>query len=1062
MLGIAISDTTLVTKLPNDPELFYIDRKQFKLSPAHGYSVLNLMRNWQITSAEFDRLIGATLRQVIKAEQYATPHLSSNLEKLRAALGPAKRKPSLKKKRNLKKKPKPTPKPVTRIPYKKIPETEVLEEFPDPLEPFEQKVVDFYAPMMLAEEEKHRQLKVAQVVRRHQGYRGAKDRIKMVDELLELKVPLEEVANLIGITKSHLTRFLRKHGKYLRPEQSPARLAALDLQIQEALPDVVTGRIRVDKLSKELGTTRGRIRRIMEQKGVSLPKLSYPSRKLRASVIRQLNQILPLLAEGKTIYKACEELGAAYPRTCARTIQQALKRLENQGYSPDYLMEHGLPYQRNPYQDEWHDKIEALARENEYPFSNWFDETDRVYLTFQQLTGADQEVFETLRIGNYEITDYRKGLCARPGSKTQQRIGKVLRRLKEKDEQEIREKHARGELYHLSRELKENDRYWDRLLSQFNASNFRSGSNEPLVVVISQCPHDVAKMSTERAWESCMTLRVGSGSAGAHQDAVLQEVESGGLVSYLIRPEDRDIKKPLSRIHIRRFEDRNKRSWAIPEQTVYGEEVEGYLDFLEDWILTNQGPVPPGIYRLQGSPHSDTFDKSMVVTPEDLPTLIEWFRKIGLPEPYSRWVVSREVDDMGFEDEENAEPGEVAFDTKEEAERYLRHAPLNDDTTWREHFIDEDTGDRGYWAELADPDDEEGEFLHPAYSLDEIVVDDRPGMQLQAAMALANLPKNIVPLALIQEIKMFSQEIIGHRKVSLQEVLRRQYPELFTEQEIDTLSKYDYINFLKTLSAAQRQPYLQSVLQRLAHFAEHPSLYLPKCLVCKQPIDPTTVETVICPRGNLLHHASCPQECAQLSFGDATDASNRGHRRYLQETGKISDIFSPAQEFIRPIPEPIIRNLVTAADRTALWGEERARLQSYIVHLLHITKSDTPTVQRFYESLLPEWPYEIPEDKDPHKILYRKHRELNIDNLGVAIGTLGINARQFLPFIQDRIDRLVQDFGPELKDPEYRPSDPSLSEVWRRAGIILEKYLYLQDSIQSGLGRSEKYQFFGH
>ena len=93
------------------------------------------------------------------------------------------------------------------------------------------------------------------------------------------------------------------------------------------------------------------------------------------------------------------------------------------------------------------------------------------------------------------------------------------------------------------------------------------------MIVISQDPHDVAQMSTGRQWTSCMDLGGEGREPGSHHEDIFCEVQKGGLVAYLIRAEDGAIADPLARIHIRRFDNRAGQSVAVPEQSVYGNEI---------------------------------------------------------------------------------------------------------------------------------------------------------------------------------------------------------------------------------------------------------------------------------------------------------------------------------------------------------------------------------------------------------------------------------------------------------------------------------------------------------
>jgi hypothetical protein len=157
--------------------------------------------------------------------------------------------------------------------------------------------------------------------------------------------------------------------------------------------------------------------------------------------------------------------------------------------------------------------------------------------------------------------------------------------------------------------------YW---MKEYLSSNLRANKEATgLKVVISQDPKDIATMSTNRAWTSCTEL-----GSGAHYEDLFCELESGGFVAYLIKPNDLEIKSPLARIWVRRLSNAKGESIAIPEETVYGNEKPGFPEFVQRWIDSNQGDIKYGPYKLRGGDYSDTFQNTHVVIPDD-PSLLE-------------------------------------------------------------------------------------------------------------------------------------------------------------------------------------------------------------------------------------------------------------------------------------------------------------------------------------------------------------------------------------------------------------------------------------------------------
>ncbi len=239
---------------------------------------------------------------------------------------------------------------------------------------------------------------------------------------------------------------------------------------------------------------------------------------------------------------------------------------------------------------EQEDHIQRLSRENPYPFKEWFDDSGRAYVPFspegtESQEGVDEYVAAELAEKGYQITDYRKGYCAK-GNRVS-RIGKILNSLKQQSLNEIQNKFqnisqeqdpVKYQIFQnqMQEELKRNDEYYNELINTFVNSSFRShqsNQDSGFMVVISQDPHDVAQMSTGRNWTSCMDMGGDGGEEGSHHEDVFCEVQSGGLVAYLIRADDQQIEDPLARIHIRRFDNRSGKSVAIQEKSVYGNEI---------------------------------------------------------------------------------------------------------------------------------------------------------------------------------------------------------------------------------------------------------------------------------------------------------------------------------------------------------------------------------------------------------------------------------------------------------------------------------------------------------
>lgn len=281
--------------------------------------------------------------------------------------------------------------------------------------------------------------------------------------------------------------------------------------------------------------------------------------------------------------------------------------------------------------DKYRKRIENIARHNPRPFRHWFNGQDRIYIPFQtreNLSGDkilyDQEVAEALKIVHCTITDYQGGYCVSlmDGGRVY-RIGKMLEKAEKTElgRSGFGSSDVHDALVNMginpepvTRKMKEFKRIKDKyrkIKDIFINSPYRSHKKiKDLYIVISQNPHDIAKMTTDRNWLSCLDLK-------SRPDEVFCEVRQGGLIAYLVSSNDTDIERPISRILIRRFSNGSGESIAVPETTTYGSDIPGFYVKIVEWIKSHQ-QINPGVYQLKGAPTSDTFDKEKYIVPNSM------------------------------------------------------------------------------------------------------------------------------------------------------------------------------------------------------------------------------------------------------------------------------------------------------------------------------------------------------------------------------------------------------------------------------------------------------------
>ena len=204
------------------------------------------------------------------------------------------------------------------------------------------------------------------------------------------------------------------------------------------------------------------------------------------------------------------------------------------------------------------------------------------------------EIEQTLDNAGFYITDYRAGIAmkkAKPGEEKdlrQIKIGKILQKLNQPN-----------------------------LLKQFNerlGTSKKDIQNLEVEICITHNPYDIAGMSTDRNWTSCMNL-----DNGEYKETSLKQVQYGGMCAYLISSEDKNIEKPFARIAIKRFISKKDSSKFIflAENRIYGDEgLADEIGFQEELIkiLEKSNKLTANIsgeyLRKDRNSYSDTYYKN--------------------------------------------------------------------------------------------------------------------------------------------------------------------------------------------------------------------------------------------------------------------------------------------------------------------------------------------------------------------------------------------------------------------------------------------------------------------
>lgn len=128
-----------------------------------------------------------------------------------------------------------------------------------------------------------------------------------------------------------------------------------------------------------------------------------------------------------------------------------------------------------------------------------------------------------------------------------------------------------------------------------------AGKATEYYAVISRHPYDVAGMSTDRGWTSCMDLM-----GGSNRHYVINDVKEGTLVAYLIRTSDKNINNPLGRYLIKPFVNVNDDAdiVLVREDSAYGTTVHGFKEVIDQWLEQVNGHKR-GFYKLARDLYND-------------------------------------------------------------------------------------------------------------------------------------------------------------------------------------------------------------------------------------------------------------------------------------------------------------------------------------------------------------------------------------------------------------------------------------------------------------------------
>lgn len=237
-------------------------------------------------------------------------------------------------------------------------------------------------------------------------------------------------------------------------------------------------------------------------------------------------------------------------------------------------------------------------------FDDVFGEKDRLYEPYKgkdivednPTAEAIEDFLETYPGHDYRLKDYKKGLVVNKSTGRELRIMKALDSLSKQIEKELE-----GDMNTRQRQFREValDTI-DRLKKAFQRDDSRL-KTAGLMVCYSRHAYDIAGMSTDRGWRSCMRLANREDpNPGVNAHLVPIEAKTGTLVAYLIRNNDKNIKNPLGRILIKPFLNTNNREeiYMVPCTGGYGTVPREFIEQVINWSKQLNKNVKFGKYTL--------------------------------------------------------------------------------------------------------------------------------------------------------------------------------------------------------------------------------------------------------------------------------------------------------------------------------------------------------------------------------------------------------------------------------------------------------------------------------
>ena len=130
----------------------------------------------------------------------------------------------------------------------------------------------------------------------------------------------------------------------------------------------------------------------------------------------------------------------------------------------------------------------------------------------------------------------------------------------------------------------------------------RENKTKTFYIVFSKHAYDIAGMSTNRGWTSCMNLY-----SGINKHYIQYDVADGTMVAYLVANDDLNIKRPIARVAIKPFVNTDDATDVFyePEEKVYGTPPHTFLEAV-DKIMNEAQPGKAGRFKMVDTLYCDS------------------------------------------------------------------------------------------------------------------------------------------------------------------------------------------------------------------------------------------------------------------------------------------------------------------------------------------------------------------------------------------------------------------------------------------------------------------------